>query len=297
MSRIFDALRKSEQEDKGPTAIEQSRKAPRVSQTAALRHEAREPFENVERIILTITSQKHILTCGDDHAVGAEKFRVLRQRLQKIRADRPLTKLLVSSAVPQEGKTLVAVNLAFSLARVSRRVLLVDADLRHPGVHEMLGLGAVHGLTEYLRGEIDDHKAMKRLDPWNLYYMPAGRSSGTPGELLQSPRMTQLMNRLGRAFEWIVVDTAPITLFADSPHLASMVDGSLLVVRLGVTPADVMQEAVAALEGNYIAGVVINGDTENRSHQYDYYGYTTSHRQDHPESDEKVTIENDSAHG
>lgn len=274
MSRIFDALRKSELENAGPTPIGPVGKAPGVKHPVAVREEFHDVLESVEGIPLSVAPQKHILTCSDNHAVGAEKFRVLRQRLQKLRADRPLSKLLVSSAVPREGKTLVAVNLAFSLSRISRRVLLMDADLRHPGVHEVFGFEALPGLTEYLQGELDDASAMRRLDPWNLYYMPAGRSSAAPGELLQGARMAQLLNRLGEVFEWVVVDTAPITLFADSPHLAGLVDGALLVVRLGLTPVEAMQQAVAALEGNYVAGLVINGKTENHAYDHDYYRYT-----------------------
>jgi len=267
-------LRKSEREATGkasatPWATSSKVKAPKVPLEVV-----QTGFEDAEHVAVRIKPEEHIVVCGESHAPGAEKFRVLRHRLQKIRTDRPLTRLLVSSAVPREGKTLVAVNLAFSFAKISKRVLLVDADLRRPGVHQVLGLESVSGLAEFLEGDIDERMAIRRLDPLNLFYLPAGHSSAAVSELLGGGRFREFLKKAGEAFDWVVVDSAPITLFADTPHLATLVDASLLVVRLGVTPVDTVQQALGALEGSYVAGMVVNGETERGNQHYGYYSYS-----------------------
>lgn len=277
MSRISDAIRKAE-EERGASYFTATTTTPTrtPAQGPGSKRDTRPAigFEEVESIRPHITPDKHILAFADGHAPGTEKFRMLRHRLRKIRADQPLGKLMVSSPVPGEGKTLVAVNLAFSLSKLSSRVVLVDADLRHPGVHEVLGLQPMNGLAEYLQEKIDEKQAIRRIEPWNFYYMPAGNCPENPGELLHGGRIGELLNKLGEVFDWVIVDTAPITLFADTPQLANFVDGTLLVARLGVTPPDALERAVLAMEGNYIAGIVLNGATENSS---DYGGYYYGH--------------------
>lgn len=271
MSRIFDMLRKSERETGRASETPWASK-PKVNGARMPVEVAPAGFENVEHLLLRIKPEKHIVTWGESHVPGAERFRVLRHRLQKLRAARPLTRLLISSAIPREGKTFVAVNLAFSLAKTSRRVLLVDADLRRPCVHDVLGLEAMPGLADFLQGKIDECTAIRRLDPSNVFYLPAGHSSPEVHELLHGPRLREFLKKAGEVFEWVLVDSAPITLFADTPHLATLVDASLLVARLGITPADAVREALGALEGNYVAGIVLNGDAGPENHHYGYYG-------------------------
>ena len=272
MSRIFDALRRSEQEKSGKTSFTPGsvrvRKPPN-----SLEQEPAVAEANV-CLVPRIVPERHVLACGENHTLEAEKFRVLRHRLYKIRGERALKNLLICSAIAGEGKTLVAVNLSLMLARTSQRVLLIDADLRHSGVHDVLGLEEMSGLAEFLQGRVDERTAIRRLaEPWNLCYLPAGHLSSASGELLQGPRMGDLLKHAGETYDWVVVDSAPISLFADTPHLATLTDGSLLVTRLGVTPADSLPNSLAALEGTYIVGIVVNGDEHAVSDHYEYYKY------------------------
>ena len=272
MSRIFDALRKSELEKTGKSSFTPWKRSARESQATKVREQELPATEANNRVVPRITPERHVFASGDSQTPSAERFRVLRHRLQKIRSERPLKKLLVCSAVPREGKTLIAVNLALSLAKTSPHVLLIDADLRQSGVHKVLGLTELPGLGELLEGKIDERAATRRLaEPWNLYYMPAGRPTAAPGELLQGPRMSELLKQAGEKYEWVVVDSAPLSLFADTPHLATLTDGSLLVTRLGVTPAAAIPNSLAALEGNFIAGIVMNGDEDAASDRYGHY--------------------------
>lgn len=297
MSRIYDALRKSEQEKTGQSSSAPWSERLHVKASVASREEIPGAVGNVEYLRPRIAPERHILTCEENPAPGVERFRVLRHRLQKIRADRQLKKLLISSAVPKEGKTLVAVNLAFSLAKISRRVLLIDADLRHPSVHEVLGLPRMKGLAEFLRGEIVECEIIRQLEPSSLSFVPAGHAPSEPGELLQGSGMSDFLKRAGERYDWIVVDSAPITLFADAPHLASLADGSLLVTRLGVTPANALQQAVAALEGNFIAGVVMNGDTQPEKYHYGYYDHSAGNVGAEEKPEELTLTREDSERG
>src|SRR5260370_38488975 len=130
-------LRKSEREAMGRVSATPWASNPKVRVAKESLEVLPLGFENVEHVSVRIQPDRHIVTCGENHVPGAEKFRVLRRRLQKIRADRPLTRLLVSSAVPREGKTFVAANLTFSIRKTSRSVLLADAALPRLGVQEV----------------------------------------------------------------------------------------------------------------------------------------------------------------
>ena len=277
MSRIFDMLRKSEREAGNQQAVHPRPASPspaRLQEPNPATKETPLGLEYLESVVPQIAPEKHIVSYGENRAPGAEKFRVLRHRLQKMRSKRPMSKLLVSSAVPKEGKTFVAVNLAFSLAKVAKRVLLIDADLRKPGVQEVLGLGKMSGLAELLQGESGESEVIRRIERGNLYYLPAGHPTSEPGELLQEARVGDFLQKVGEVFDWVVVDSAPITLFADTLHLAGLLDASVLVTRVGITPSDEIAGVLRALEGTVVAGIVLNGDRDAANVRYSYYTHS-----------------------
>src|SRR3989454_7826633 len=272
MSRILEALLKSEKKNAIESSLGLRGNEQLGPQLPASPEKHPVGFEDVKRVRWPMDSEKRIVAWADPHAIGAEKFRVLRYRLQHLRMARALSKVLVTSAIPREGKTVVATNLAFTLARSSPHVLLVDADLRLSSVHQMLGLLPMAGLAELLDGRLEARAAIRRLDPSGVYSLPAGRSPANPVELLQSPRTQELLTQTSSAFDWIVVDAPPVNLFADARHLANLADAVLLVTRVGVTPRESMQQMPAALDGAFIAGVVVNGDVDPVQDRY-YYSY------------------------
>jgi succinoglycan biosynthesis transport protein ExoP len=217
--------------------------------------------------------QDRLVGSSQNHDLAAEKFRFLRHRLNQQRQHRPLSRLLVTSSVPKEGKTLVSVNLALSLARSAPRVLIVDADMRLPGVERILGLGPLPGLAEFLEGTLDLRAAIRRVDPFGLYYLAAGRTSRNPFELLQGPRLRELAMLTAPAFDWVIFDSPPLVPFADAHSLATVADSILLVVRQGVTPRESLDQALAALNGEHVTGVVLNASDDARQdrHYYQYY--------------------------
>ena len=208
----------------------------------------------------------------DDSRVGAEEFRTLRSRLCQIREKMPLKRLLVTSALPKEGKSFVAANLAQVLVRQhGRRALLIDADLRNPGMHRHLGAAPSPGLAEYLLGECDEFAALQRGPMENLFFMPAGRSVPSAPELLSNGRLKMFLQRVEPLFDWIILDSSPVIPVSDATLVASFCDGVVMVVRSNATPSDLARRAREEFPDKLLLGVVLNGAPSGKLRQSKYY--------------------------
>ena len=193
-------------------------------------------------------------------SLGNEEFRTLRSRLFQMREQRPLRKLLVTSPLPDEGKSFVAANLAQVIAcQKERRVLLIDADLRCHHLHEALGTFANPGLSDYLLGEVDGVQIMQRGPIANLFFIPAGQTVSNPAELIANGRLKMLLNRFESMFDWIIIDSPPAIPVSDATLLADYCDGVLLVVRSTVTPPDAIRRTRQEFRDNQLVGIVLNG--------------------------------------
>jgi protein-tyrosine kinase len=206
---------------------------------------------------------------------GAESFRTLRSRLYQIAGTHPLRRLLVTSSVAGEGKTFVTSNLARSIAQQpERRVLLIDADLRAPQLHVALGAPSSPGLTDYLRGNVNEYGAIQRGTQENLFLMPAGGAVSNPSELLLSERMKQLLDLVTPVFDWIIIDSPPALPVHDASILADLTDGVLLVVRAGSTDAAVAEKVAGEFREKNLLGVLLNRVEKTDSYgSYYYSGY------------------------
>jgi protein-tyrosine kinase len=208
---------------------------------------------------------------------GAEQFRTLRSRLYELRANQTIKTLLVTSAVPGEGKTFVTANLAQSIVRQpDRRALIIDADLRCARLHLPLGAPTSPGLTDYLRGEADEMAVIQHGQDGNLCFIAGGNEVTDPSELLSNGRLKKLIDRLAPVFDWVILDSPPCIPVADATILANMCDGVLLVVRSGSTPSAVAERARQELQGKNVVGVVLNAVDESSmqgSAYYQAYGY------------------------
>ncbi len=201
---------------------------------------------------------------------GAEQFRTLRSRLYRMRENQPLQTILISSAIPAEGKTLVSANLAYALVRQRGcRVLLVDADLRSPRVHTLLGAPAAPGLADYLQNTATEFEIAQRGSEDSLCFIPAGNHATHPSELISSERMKQFLDRVKPAFDWIIIDSPPALPVADASVLGGLVDGVLFVIRANSTPSEVSVKACKELRDSHILGVVLN--TAEESTGYNSY--------------------------
>jgi len=208
----------------------------------------------------------------DDGRLGAEAFRTLRSRLYQIREKMPLKRLLVTSALPKEGKSFVAANLAQVMVRQhGRRALLIDADLRNPGMHRHLGAAQSPGLAEYLLGECDEFAALQRGPMENLFFLPAGRIVASAPELLSNGRLKLFLQRVEPLFDWIILDSSPVIPVSDATLVAKLCDGVLMVVRSNVTPSDFARRAREEFPDKLLLGVVLNGAPSGKLKQSKYY--------------------------
>jgi capsular exopolysaccharide synthesis family protein len=202
---------------------------------------------------------------------GAEQFRTLRSRLYQMRNDQSLQTLLITSALPGEGKTFVTSNLGQAIVRQNeRRALIIDGDLRRSNLHTSLRAPSSPGLSDYLRGDSDLLSVMQQGLRGNLCFIPGGSAVANPSELLANGRLKVLLESVARAFDWILIDAPPYLPVADASILADLCDGVLLVVKARSTPSEVVAKASKELRGRKLLGVVMNGVEKNaggyRSH-------------------------------
>jgi polysaccharide biosynthesis transport protein len=196
---------------------------------------------------------------GHQHrSVLADAFAALRSAVIFNQDSTKVRSLLITSPGVGDGKTTVSVNLALSLARLGNRVLLIDADMRHPSVHEALGIVVDSGLASYLAGQGDWWTGIQNDVFPNLAVLPAGMEAAEPADLLANPRMGELIAEATKAYDYIVIDSPPLLPhLADPRILAELADGVLLTVRGGSTQRDVALRAVSQL--NRVLGIVVNG--------------------------------------
>jgi protein-tyrosine kinase len=202
----------------------------------------------------------NVFKAQDSEQGGAECFRTLRSRLHQVAATRPLKRILVTSSLPKEGKTFVTTNLALSVVQqADRRVLLIDADLRASRLHLPFGAPCTPGLTEYLRGEADEFSVIQSGTVENLCLIPGGSEVANPSELLLDERMKHLLEVVTPLFDFVILDSAPAIPVHDPNLLADMCDGTLFVLRAGVTDVEIAARAAAQFENKNLLGVVLNG--------------------------------------
>jgi protein-tyrosine kinase len=209
---------------------------------------------------------------GDDSARGTEEFRTLRSRLYHLREKMPLKKLLVTSALPKEGKSFTSANLAQVVVRQhGRRALLIDADLRAPRLHTMLGTSSDPGLSDYLLGKNDEFSIMQRGPLENLFFIPSGTGVADPAELIGNGRLKLLLQRVEPLFDWIIIDSPPAVPVSDASVLGKVCDGVLMVVRSNVTPFEAARKARQEFPDQVLVGVVLNGTREDAVPYARYY--------------------------
>lgn len=230
---------------------------------------------------------KVVVADGADPAL-MEQYRHLAAVLHHAQKASGYRSVMVTSALPSEGKTLTATNLALTLSQsYQRRVLLIDADLRRPRLREMFALPSSEGLTDSLTAARPDGRLpVHQISP-TLWVLTSGRAVPDPMSLLVSPAMKQLLDDAKEAFDWVVVDTPPIAILPDANLLSSMIDTALLVVSAQATPYPMVQRAAHAVGTKRILGVVLNrAEKAQLPANFGYYGYK-AYQQGHPKPEMK----------
>jgi capsular exopolysaccharide synthesis family protein len=201
------------------------------------------------------------MAAGTTNPASAEAYADLATMLHETQLDRGLQTVLITSAAPQEGKSLTVVNLAMTLsASFARRVLIVDADLRRPSIHRALGIGGEKGLSDVLAhstGELPIVDVSSRLA-----VLPAGRPDPNPLARLTPERLNPMFGECASRFDWVLVDTPPLGTAGDAQLLARFVQGVIFVIRSGVAPYTVIEKAIDQLGRECIIGTVLNGVDE-----------------------------------
>ncbi len=219
-----------------------------------------------------------LLTNLGSFAPRTEAFRLLRTNLQFLDLDEQPRCLVISSAVPGEGKTMTSTNLAVALAQTGRRTLIIDADLRRPRVAGLLGLDAAVGLTTILVGKTEVQDAIQVHEPSGLHFLASGAKPPNPTEILQSRVTHDLIKALREEYDMVIIDAPPLLPVADASVLATLADGVILVVKHGRTTRDQLGEAIARLNqvGGRLFGVVVNMIPKRSTNSYYYYYYEES---------------------
>lgn len=226
----------------------------------------------------------------------AEEFRSLRTRLNHIQNSQPLHTLVISSASPGEGKSFTACNLAMSQAQLSgKRILLADFDFRRPSIDKLFGIRGTPGLTDYLTGKARLDEIIHRLEDTNLFIITAGESVSNPLELLNLTDCSSLLEGLRDHFDWVILDSPPLLFAADGNLLATMADGTILVVRIGTTTYDSVTRALQSLCENNVLGIVVNGahhgELYSRYSYYHSYYYGSENKPETPIAEETFDLE------
>jgi polysaccharide biosynthesis transport protein len=209
--------------------------------------------------------------------VQAEAYKHLRTSILLSTAGRPPKSLLVTSSVPAEGKTTTVINTATVLAQTGAQVLVIDADMRRPRLHQVLDMDNEEGLSAILSSDLTEADVLSKIKKYrdtNIYLLSSGAIPPNPAELLGSSQMRELLAIVGENFNYIVIDSPPIASFTDGVLISALVDGVLLVVHGGKTSRQVVKRARQMLHeiGAKIIGVVLN-KAEMRAGVDYYYHY------------------------
>ncbi len=300
MSQLERALRKARAEGPGVApALDDAIHSSRLPTTAFVSpwpcDQIEMPLEPLEQVVSTPAATRSArapvrsdsshftgfnLAVIDKLAVGERAQPVVREQFRKIvatlcrlRETRPVRVVMVVSAVPGEGKTLTSTNLALTLSEsYQSRVLLVDADLRRPTIHQLFDIPNKVGLKEALTAASGPHLATVSITG-NLEVLTAGNARLDPIAALTSERLREMLAQAAGHFEWVVLDTPPVELLPDARILAALADAAILVVEAGSTKCQPAQKAVEAIGRDRVVGVVLNQMTNLGERAYGYYGH------------------------
>jgi capsular exopolysaccharide synthesis family protein len=219
--------------------------------------------------------EARVVSVGAPASPPAEAYRTLRTAVQFLALDRPLTRIQVTSANAQEGKTTTLANLGVAFARAGHRVVLVCCDLRRPRIHDFFGLSNAQGLTSVLLGEVPLRRALQPTSTERLFVLASGALPPNPSELLASKRVSDVLDELRGEGYLVLIDSPPVLPVTDAMVLSKRVDATLLVCVAGQTTRKEVGRAVELLNqvGAPLVGSVLNGVTQEvgYSYRYEYY--------------------------
>ena len=227
-----------------------------------------------ERILRPVpTPEQRLITITNPNSPGAETFRVLATRLAHMRRKRTMKRLLITSAVGDEGKSVVSVNLALTLARrTGERVLLIEADLRRPTASALLATMPLRGISEWHDHKLALQDAFYQVEGMPLWLLSAGKGIEEPLPLLESDAFAQMLNAVSEGFDWVLLDCTPMLPMADATSLSRLCDGVLVVAREGHTRKRTLNRALNSIEKSKQLGFIFNEASTVQIGYERYYG-------------------------
>lgn len=225
-----------------------------------------------QTLSISLPSDSRVVCLTDRENPTAEAIRLLSVRLRNLRRTRTLKKLLITSTIPQEGKSTIAANLACVLAQSpNERTLLIEGDLRRPSLAKMFGIQISQGISDWLGEEPRPLAAdIYHLEEAGLWILPAGNPTNSPMELLQSHKLPSAMKQLAAWFDWIIIDSPPVLPLADTSVWMRLADGILLVTREGTTEKQQLEKGLLALDSTKLLGALVNGSMASTYSGYYY---------------------------
>ena len=225
------------------------------------------------RVQISTTEESRLVCFSDRESPATEAFRLLGVRLRDLRRERPLKKILVTSSMPHDGKSVTASNLALTLAtKVQERVLLLEGDLREPSLARMFGLETLEGLSDCILNKRKLTESISQFEEARLWLLPGGAPATDPLGLLQSPRLPLVLDELAAIFDWIIIDAPPVLPVADTTVLTRLSDAILFVVRQGMTEKGLLQKSLDAIDRRKLVGTVVNCSSSPSKAAYLYAG-------------------------
>ncbi len=287
MSYIFEALQRAEAERSGGSLpktadsvadllqkveqeIDRKQSLSALPAWAKPGSSGAETFAPAKVLALALAADSRLVCLTDQGGLAAEKFRVLGLKLRHLREQRALKRIVITSSIPEEGKSLIAANLALNQSRSKiLNTVLIDGDLRRPELARRFGFRRdLAGLSEVLRGERRLSDVVYKLEGSGLWFLPAGVTPENPIELMQSGRLQQLLEQLDTFFDWIIIDTPPVLPLADTRLWMKLVDGVLLVTREGMCEKKQLERVAEIIDRSTILGVVVNSCSSNEQKYY-----------------------------
>ena len=217
----------------------------------------------------------HVVAYSDPNSLIAEQYKALCTKLFVNKRKSELKTVAITSAQPGEGKTTTVANLAATLsANFKQKVMVIDTDLRRPALHTFFGIDKSPGLVDILKGKVDYQQFVENPIIRNLHIIPAGSSVSNPGVLLNSTALKVLLTRMAGKFDVVLFDTSPVLKTADVQAVGSLCDSVIFVVKAGVTPRHMIEDAFTVLKGT--SGMPDACILTNTKRVLDYYSYLTN---------------------
>lgn len=271
------------QEITEPTKVPNLKLMPEV--TVPRKKEARRfPFFNLlkrrEKNVIQRALNRNLFAMQDPNSIAAEQYRILRAHILSFSKENNMKTILITSCLPEEGKSSVSSNLSITIANgVNEHALLIDSDLRRPSIHKFFGLNSTTGLSNYLSEDIQLPQTLNKTKVEKLTILPAGTIPDNPSELLSSNKMMDLIQEVKARYDdrYIIFDSTPVHQTPDPAILAKHIDGIILVVKAGKTNREIVARTVESLGKDRILGVVLNMAQEPIKSYYYNYNYYYSH--------------------